>query len=114
MGLPTLIARVQQAEAALETRERAIGQHWTQLQTRWRSAWTPGRIVIAGLAAGFVIGRSRPLALAGNAGLLKLVNSLSGVVSSELARALAGHFAANAPAADDSTVTTDADDRAPA
>lgn len=100
MGFRTLIDRVQHAEAALETREHAARRQWTQLQASWRSAWTPGRIVVVGLAAGFVIGRSRPLALAGSAGVLKLVNALSGVVSSELAQALASHFAPTDPATD--------------
>ena len=65
MGFNALIAKVQQAEAALESRERRTGEHWRQWKAIWRAAWTPGRIVVAGLAAGFVAGRVQPLKLAG-------------------------------------------------
>jgi hypothetical protein len=96
-----LIARVQQAEAALESRERRTGQQWRQIKATWRDAWTPGRIVIAGLAAGFLVGRARPLRLTGSGGVLNLVGALSGLLASGSAQFAAAHADVAADAADD-------------
>ena len=35
MGFDALIVKVQQAEAALESRERRTGEHWRQ----WKAIW---------------------------------------------------------------------------
>ena len=82
MGFDALITKVQQAEAALESRERRTSEQWRQLQATWRAAWTPGRIVIAGLAAGFLVGRARPLRAASGGGVLQLLSALSGLLAS--------------------------------
>lgn len=83
MGFSKLIDKVTQAEQALEARERSVSADWRQLKVAWRQAWTPGRIVVAGLAAGFLGGR---LPLAGMAsatgsGVLQIVTALSGLVA---------------------------------
>jgi hypothetical protein len=77
MNFETLRHRVAQAEQTVVVRETRTRQQWTQLRTTWRTGWTPGRIVIAGLAAGFVVGRARPLRLAGSGGLLTLLRALA-------------------------------------
>lgn len=82
MGFDALITKVQQAEAALESRERRTSEQWGRLQATWRAAWTPGRIVIAGLAAGFLVGRARPLRAATGGGVLQLLSALSGLIAS--------------------------------
>lgn len=82
MGFGKLIDKVHQAECALEARERGVGMDWRQLKSSWRAAWTPGRIVVAGLVSGFLVGRSRPLQLAGNGAMVQLITALSGVVAS--------------------------------
>ena len=79
MSFHALIAKVEQAEQALEARERTASTQWQQVKTTWRESWTPGRIVIAGLASGFLVGRAQPLKLAGSGGLLNLVTALSGI-----------------------------------
>ena len=76
MNFETLRHRVAQAEQAVVVRETRTRQQWTQLRTTWRTGWTPGRIVIAGLAAGFIVGRARPLRLAG---LMKVAEGLTTV-----------------------------------
>ena len=48
MGFHELIEKVQQAETALEARERQAAADWRQTKATWRSMWTPGRIVIVG------------------------------------------------------------------
>ena len=89
MSFDALIAKVRQAENALEASERRTATQWRQVATTWRSAWTPGRIVVAGLALGFLTGRAQPLKLAGSGGLLNLVTALSGLFASAGAQAAA-------------------------
>lgn len=91
MGFDALIAKVQQAEAALESRERLTGERWRRLKATWGDAWTPGRIVVAGLAAGFLVGRARPLRAASGGGVLQLLTALSGLLASGSAQAAAEH-----------------------
>ncbi|MBV2208522.1 MAG: hypothetical protein KUL77_03035 [Thermomonas sp.] len=77
MNLNTQRARVQQAEQALQAQVLTSATRWQQLKHCWRESWTPSRIVIAGLAAGFAIGRARPLRLASSGGLLNLLRALA-------------------------------------
>lgn len=76
MKLELLINRVRQAEQAVEIREARTRAQWRQLKATWHAAWTPGRIVIAGLASGFVAGRGKPLRLAGSGGALDLLRAV--------------------------------------
>src|SRR5690606_8659071 len=102
MGFDALIAKVQQAEAALEARERHTGAQWRQLKASWRAAWTPGRIVLAGLGAGFLVGHAKPLRLAGSGGALQLLTTLAGLFaggSAQVAAEQAGDAAQAAEAA---------------
>lgn len=103
MSFDALIAKVQQAEQALEARERRTAQQWQQVKTTWRESWTPGRIVIAGLASGFLVGRAKPLRLAGSGGLLNLITALSGLFASAGAQAAAESAEQAADAAETST-----------
>ena len=82
-----------------------IGQ---QVKTTWRESWTPGRIVIAGLASGFLVGRAQPLKLAGSGGLLNLVTALSGMLASGSAQVAAESAEQAADAAEGSAVESGA------
>jgi len=114
MSFHALIAKVEQAEQALEARERAASKQWQQVKTTWRESWTPGRIVIAGLASGFLVGRAQPLKLAGSGGLLNLVTALSGMLASGSAQVAAENAEQAADAAGDvAQVTGDAADGRP-
>ena len=101
MSFDALIAKVEQAEQALEDRERRTSAQWQQVKSTWRESWTPGRIVIAGLASGFLVGRAQPLKLAGSGGLLNLVTALSGMLASGSAQAAAENAEQAADAAGD-------------
>lgn len=80
MGFKQLLTKVQQAEAALEARERRVSDQWRHLKTTWRAAWTPGRVIIGGLVAGFLVGRAQPLRAAARSGQwMQLVTMLSGL-----------------------------------
>jgi hypothetical protein len=92
MGFKQLLTKVQQAEAALEARERRVSAEWQHLKTTWREAWTPGRLVIAGLVSGFLVGRAQPLrAVARSGQWMQLVTMLSGLFAGGSAQVAAEH-----------------------
>ena len=114
MSFDALITKVEQAEQALEARERTASTQWQQVKTTWRESWTPGRIVIAGLASGFLVGRAQPLKLAGSGGLLNMVTALSGLLASGSAQVAAENAEQAADAAGDvAQVTGDAANGSP-
>lgn len=104
--LDTLRHRVARAEQAVLACQTRTGQHWAQLRSTWRTGWTPGRIVIAGLAAGAIVGRMRPLRLAGNGGLPPLLRALAPLLAILRAGGLAGDDAPEAPGATDAAPAT--------
>ncbi len=90
MSFEKLIKKVAQAENAVEANERRIGADLRQLKSSWLSMWTPGRIVIAGLASGFLIGRAEPVATVARGGRLlrsagTLITLFSGVTAATAA-----------------------------
>ena len=107
MGFDALITKVQQAEAALESRERHTVDQWQRLQGTWRAAWTPGRIVIAGLAAGLMVGRARPLRAVSGGGVLQLLSALSGLLASGSAQVAAEQAGEAADAAETAAASPD-------
>lgn len=88
MSFARMRERVLRAERLLEGRERQAGEQWSALATTWRRAWTPWRIVVAGVGLGFFAGRAEPVAaiggLAGRLGgapkLLDMIGAVSGLV----------------------------------
>ena len=92
MRFEQLIAKVKQAETALEAHERSVAADLRQLKRSWLDAWTPGRIVIAGLVSGFMIGRAEPLRAVGKSGgLMQLVSMLSGLFAGGSAQVATSH-----------------------
>ncbi|MBW3550659.1 MAG: hypothetical protein KY442_07505 [Proteobacteria bacterium] len=90
MSFDKLLHEVEQAEAALEARERQCAADVRQFRRAWQALWTPGRILIAGLAGGFLTGRAEPLRIAGRSGnLLRIVSTLSTLMASTGARSAA-------------------------
>jgi hypothetical protein len=82
-----LIDKVAQAENALEAQERRLAADLRQLKASWRAGWTPGRIIIAGLVGGFVIGRVEP-ARAGAKGstIMQMITAVSGLMATATAK----------------------------
>ncbi|MEO6226523.1 MAG: hypothetical protein ABIO61_01530 [Thermomonas sp.] len=105
MSFDALIQKVKQAENALEASERRTAVRWKELKFVWNESWTPGRIVIAGLASGFMVGRAKPLRVASGGGVLNLVTALSGLFASGSAQA-AADGAENAAQAADAAAST--------
>ncbi|MEG3191708.1 hypothetical protein [Lysobacter sp. D1-1-M9] len=90
MSFDKLLHKVEQAEAALEARERQCAADVRQFRRTWQALWTPGRILIAGLAGGFLSGRAEPLRAASQGGgLLRIVSTLSTLMASTGARSAA-------------------------
>jgi hypothetical protein len=92
VGFDALIEKVRQAEAALEARERQAGADWRQTKASWRALWTPGRILLAGLAGGFLFARAAPLKR-GAGGVLQLASVLGSLFAGGSAQAAAGEAA---------------------
>lgn len=114
MGFKQLLTKVQQAEAALEARERRVVDDWQRLNVTWKEAWTPGRLIIAGLVAGFLVGRAQPLRAAARSGQwMQLVTMLSGLFAGGSAQAAAEQAEATAEAVEDVADTVAASASAP-
>lgn len=92
VGFDALIEKVRQAEVALEARERQAGADWRQTRASWRALWTPGRILLAGLAGGFLFGRAAPLK-SGGGGALQLASMLGSLFAGGSAQAAAAEAA---------------------
>ncbi|WP_199171568.1 MULTISPECIES: hypothetical protein [Luteimonas] len=88
MKFEALKSRVERAETLVEGRLQQTSDRYGALKSSWRDAWTPGRIVIAGLIAGFVTGRSEPrhalqkLGKLGGPKSIQLVSSIAGMLTS--------------------------------
>ena len=102
MGFEALIEKVKQAESALEAQERRTSADWRQFTESWRSLWTPGRIVVAGLVSGIAMGSAEPLRRLGGGGALQVVSALAGIFAGGSAQVAANEAgeAADAAAAD--------------
>ncbi|GAB3381109.1 hypothetical protein [Lysobacter fragariae] len=102
MSFKHLITRVRRAEDVLEAHQRRTVAHWQQLTGTWKAAWTPGRLVIAGLAVGWMFGRANPLRrLARGGDLIQVFTALSGFFSSVSAQAAASEASNAAHAAEE-------------
>lgn len=88
MSFKHLKRRVERGEALVEGRARQAGECQARLQREWRQAWTPLRIVVAGLGTGFIAGRVQPEQAIGRIGKLagpgtmQLLTSAVGLVGS--------------------------------
>ncbi|WP_222565364.1 hypothetical protein [Novilysobacter antarcticus] len=91
MNFEKLKNKVDQAENTLEANERRVGADVRQLKDSWRALWSPGRIIVVGLASGFLIGRAEPLqTVARSGGLLRLSSTLMTLFSGITAASAAG------------------------
>jgi hypothetical protein len=94
VSFEALIDKVHQAEAALEAKERETAADWRQLKSSWLASWTPGRIVVAGLVSGFIVGKVEPVKkVTTGGGFLQLVSTAAGVFAGGSAQAAAGEAA---------------------
>lgn len=108
MTLADRLAKVDAAEREVETRRAEAAAQARRTGVLWRQSWTPGRIMIVGLATGFLTGRAQPLKLAGSGGLLSLLRALDKLL--ETARS--GAAAPSRPDAGAEPRPSEGDDRA--
>ena len=106
---PTLITTTLAKTVALEVSERLTATRWDTFKTTWRASWTPGRIVAAGLASGFLVGRAQPMKLAGSGGVLNLATALAGIFAGTGAQAAAKQAEDAASAAEGAAVAAATD-----
>lgn len=101
--------RVHKREHLLEGRYEQALERKALLKARWHEAWTPGRIVVAGLVSGFLMGRAEPAKIAAkSSNLMQIITMLSGLFAGSSAQNAAdqagraageaGHAADNAEA----------------
>ncbi|MCD9085593.1 protein sip-5 [Stenotrophomonas sp. SY1] len=107
MNFDALQRRVRRAEAVVTVRGEETTQHWAQLHQTWRGAWTPGRIIVAGLAGGFLAGKLEPGGAFSGARWLQMIGSVSGLVASAQASVASFAAAAAGMAADHASEAAD-------
>lgn len=110
MKFDQLQSRVARAEALVEGRKAQVMAHAGGLVDAWRTGWTPLRIVVAGLAAGFLTGRAEPVRAIGGLNptrWLQLASTVSGLFSSLQAAVAANRADDAADKADDAAESAD-------
>lgn len=101
MRFGRLIAKVRQAEDALEAHERRASADWRQFRRTWQAGWTPMRIVLAGLGAGFLVGHRDSGRGADGPGLVRMLTMLSSLLATTSARTAAHQADEAADSADE-------------
>jgi hypothetical protein len=96
MRFELLRQRVARAERRVETCMDNAQSHRAEFGQAWRRGWTPGRIVVAGLLSGFLVGRAEPLSRVGGTRWLQMLGTVSSMLAS--LRAAAASVDANAAA----------------
>ncbi len=89
MRFEKLLQHVQRAEQRVELRALHTETQWTTLKQAWRAGWTPGRIVIAGIVSGFLVGRAEPLRALTGARWMQMFSAVSSLLATAQAAAAA-------------------------
>ena len=82
MRFELLRQRVQRAERRVAASLDRMELHRREFGAAWRRGWTPGRIVIAGLLSGFLVGRAEPLSRVGGTRWLQMLGTVSTMLAS--------------------------------
>ncbi|MEN5426827.1 protein sip-5 [Stenotrophomonas pennii] len=108
MKFSVLRNRVKRCEQVVAVRLADTQDNWGVLSQVWRSGWSPLRIIIAGVASGFVVGKLEVPGKINGARWLQMAGSVSNLLASgqaAFASAMAAHAAG---AADDAAEQADA------
>ena len=89
MRFEQLQQHVARAEKRVELRSAQSSLYWTILKDSWREGWTPGRIVIAGVVSGFLVGRAEPLRSLTGARWMQMFTAVSSFLATAQAAAAA-------------------------
>jgi hypothetical protein len=82
MRFEQLRLRVQRAELRVSSCTARASAHRHEFGEAWRRGWSPGRIVIAGLLSGFLVGRAEPLSKVGGTRWLQMLGTVSTMLAS--------------------------------
>ncbi|NIJ70533.1 protein sip-5 [Xanthomonas sp. 60] len=99
MRFSALQRRVKRAEQVVVVRMDDTQHNWSQLGQAWQTGWTPLRIVVAGLAGGFVAGKLELPGKLNGARWLQMITSVSNLFTgaqAAFASAMAAHAAGTA------------------
>jgi len=89
MRFEKLLQHVQRAEQRVDLRATHTQTQWATLKQAWREGWTPGRIVIAGVVSGFLVGRAEPLRALTGARWMQMFTAVSSFLATAQAAAAA-------------------------
>lgn len=87
MNFNDLQTRVRRAELVVSVRSQQTLTQWSSLNALWKRSWTPGRIVVAGIATGFLAGKFEPRGKFTGARWLQMIGSLSSLMATAQAAA---------------------------
>lgn len=96
MRFSALQRRVKRAEQVVAVRLSDTQHNWGVLSQVWQQGWSPLRIIVAGVASGFVVGRFEVPGNVNAARWLQMVGSLSNLFAgaqAAFASAMAAHAA---------------------
>ena len=104
MKFSALQRRVKRAEQVVAVRMNDTQHNWSELGQKWQAGWTPLRIIVAGLAGGFVAGKLELPGKLNGARWLQMITSVSNLFTgaqAAFASAMAAHAAGTAEDAAD-------------
>ncbi|AWH16120.1 protein sip-5 [Stenotrophomonas sp. ZAC14D2_NAIMI4_7] len=108
MKFGALQRRVKRCEQVVAVRMAETQDNWGVLSQVWRRGWSPLRIVVVGLAGGFVAGKLEVPGKVNGARWLQMIGSVSNLMASGQAAFAAAMAAHAADTADEAADTADA------
>ena len=107
MKFGALQRRVKRCEQVVTVRLGETQDHWSTLGQVWRQGWSPLRIVVVGLAGGFIAGKLEVPGKVNGARWLQMVGSVSNLFASAQAAFATAMAAQAAATADDAAEEAD-------
>ncbi|HEL4234988.1 protein sip-5 [Stenotrophomonas maltophilia] len=107
MKFGALQRRVKRCEQVVTVRMGETQDHWGTLSQVWRQGWSPLRIVVVGLAGGFIAGKLEVPGKVNGARWLQMVGSVSNLFASAQAAFATAMAAQAAATADDAAEEAD-------
>lgn len=107
MKFGALQRRVKRCEQVVTVRLVETQDHWSTLSQIWRQGWSPLRIVVVGLAGGFIAGKLEMPGKVNGARWLQMVGSVSNLFASAQAAFATAMAAQAAATADDAAEEAD-------
>lgn len=107
MKFSRLRDRVKRCEQVVAVRLADTQDNWGVLSQVWRSGWSPLRIILVGVASGFVVGKLEIPGKVNGARWLQMVGSVSNLFASAQAAFASAMAAHAADSADDAAAQAD-------